>query len=92
MAKQNVFVVKINGGVWEVFDSREKVVELFRSELEGDFILDGEDGEEVMDLEKGIDYLLEMGSCGEVVECYNEELCEMGDDYCELSIVEKGVK
>ena len=90
--KKNVFVVKINGGVWEVFDSREKVVELFKSELEGDFIFDGEGGREVMDLERGINYLMEMGSCGEMVECYNEELCEMGDDYCELSIVESMVK
>jgi len=78
MKKQNVFVVKINGGVWEVLDSKEKVIELFRGELVGDFDF-GDEGK--MGLEKGIDYLIEVGSYGEMAECSNEELCEMGDDY-----------
>jgi len=89
MKKQTVFVVKINGGVWDVFDSKEKVVELFKGELEGDFVFEDEGS---MSLEEGIEHLLHMGSCGEVAICENEELCEMGDDYCELSICERDVK
>ena len=88
MQKTNVFVVKINGGVWEVFDSKEKVIELFRNELEGDFIFENE---EDMSLEDGVEHLLFLGSCGEVAICQNEEICEMGDDYCELSICEREV-
>jgi hypothetical protein len=89
MEKQNVFVVNINRGVWEVFDSKEKVIDLFRKELVGDF--DFED-EGKMSLEEGVEHLLLMGSCGEVAICQNEELCEMGDDYCELSVVKSDVK
>ena len=64
MEKKNVFVVKINRSIWEVFDSKEKVIELFRSELEGGFEFDGE--EEVMGLEEGVDHLIFLGSCGAV--------------------------
>lgn len=89
MEKKNVFVVKINGGVWEVFDSKEKVIGLFKEELEGDFVFEDEGS---MSVEEGVEHLLFMGSCGEVAICENEELCEMGDDYCELSVVESEIK
>ena len=89
MKKQTVFVVKINGGVWGVFDSKDKVTELFKGELEGEFLFEDEDS---MSLEEGIEHLLFMGSCGEFAVCQNEELCEMGEDYCELSIIESEVK
>jgi hypothetical protein len=51
MKKQTVFVVKINGGVWGVFDSKDKVTELFKGELEGEFLFEDEDS---MSLEEGI--------------------------------------
>lgn len=85
MKKQNVFVVGINGGIWEVFDSKEKVIELFEKELEGKFEFDGE---EEMGVEEGVEYLLKVG---EVVRCLNVEVCEMGDDYCELSVIEREI-
>jgi hypothetical protein len=92
MKKQTVFVVTINRGIWNVFDSKEKVISLFRDELKGQFLFD-EDGEvEAVDLEEGIEHLLTLGGCGEVAVCQNGELCEMGDDYCELSIIESEVK
>ena len=89
MKQKTVFAVLINGGVWKVLSSREKVEQLFKDDGVEKFIFE-EDGEGVEFVE-GINHLLQMGSMGEVVECYNEELCEMGDDYCELSIVESKV-
>ena len=66
MKQKTVFAVLINGGVWKVLSSREKVEQLFKDDGVEKFIFE-EDGEGVEFVE-GINHLLQMGSVGEVVE------------------------
>ena len=84
------FVIIVNGGLWgggKVFDM-EGVKKVFKDVGVEEWKIMGEDEEEVMEFDEGIDLLREMGDMGESVEVYNEELCVMGDDCCNLSICE----
>lgn len=79
------FVVLVNGGLWEggkVFVGLESVKEMFKGEGIEKWIIDGDEFE----FDEGIDELLSGGDGGYKLEVGNEELCEMGDDFCELSI------
>jgi hypothetical protein len=78
----NKFVVLVNGGLYEggkVFD-RKGVDELFVEWSEGKELIDDE-GEVV-----SVDELIECGGMGERKMIVNEEMCEMGDDYVEVSV------
>ncbi len=80
------FVCSINGCILKDVKSLEEWKEWFKKEGIKKWELDDENDDIVeMDFDKGIERLVE--SVGEV-SCYNEELCEMGDDYCELNLEE----
>ena len=85
------YVVKINGGLWcddndkNIFDI-EGVKKLFKDNGVEKFKFDDEDfGIDEYNIDEGIDKLI---NSFEDIECYNEELFEMGDDFCELRICE----
>ena len=80
------YIIIVNSGVFDkdgknVF-SKDELVEVFEEWSEGKKMVDIDD--EVI----GIDELIEVGSCGDVVRICNKEMCERGDDYVELSVVE----
>lgn len=80
------YIVNVNGGVFDkggknVFDLKE-VESIFEEWSEGKKMVDRYD-EEV-----SIDDLIEVGECGDVIEICNKEMCERGDSYVEVSIVE----
>jgi len=81
------YIVNVNDGVWgsgEVFDF-DGLVELFK----GLGVEKFEDDEgEVYELVDGINELIGYGDVGGMMKVVNEELCERGDDYCELSVCE----
>ena len=74
-----VYVLGINDGML-VFEKLVSLVEWFKER--GVKELKFED-EEDMSIEDGIGFMLSM-ECS--VMCKNEELFEMGDDYCELTV------
>lgn len=77
--KKVVYVLGINDGML-VFEKLESLINWFKERGVKEFKFDN--GEE-MSIESGISFILDMDSR---VVCVNEELFEMGDDYCELII------
>jgi hypothetical protein len=77
-------VFKVNGGKVGSFNSKEDLAKFIRSEfrIERFHVEDGNDEEFDLSIEECIDMLL----VGDRLTCYNEELCERGDDYCRLKI------
>lgn len=80
------YIINVNGGVFDkggknVFDEKE-LVEVFEEWSEGKKMVDRY-GEEVE-----VKDLIEVGECGDVIEICNKEMCERGDDYVEVSVVE----
>lgn len=78
------YVVLVNGGLYEggkVFD-REGVDKLFVEWSDGKELVNEDD--EVV----SVDRLIEWGSMGEREKLINEEMCERGDDYVEVSVCE----
>jgi len=82
--KRDVNVLMINSGVWCFKDSVGEIEEVLREVGVEEFI--GEDGKKYS-FDDGIKELCEYGSIGEMLVLKNLELCERGDDYCEMSIV-----
>jgi hypothetical protein len=84
------FVLTLNGEVCEVFSSKENVINFLKKSwyLES-LILENKDyEEEEFSLEEGVEFLLKRFV---KVECYNEDLVERGDDFCEIGLSEMEV-
>ena len=75
-----MIVVNVNGGVCGMFNEMNEVVEFFKKEC-GDVLM-FDNGE--MSVEEGVKMMIDGMEC----KVYNKELCEMGDDYCEVEVVE----
>lgn len=73
-----------NDGVWCTEDSLQKIKDVLTTNGVGDTLTIAE--KEVA-FDAGIDMLVEAGSMGEKLTINNIELCEYGDDYCDMSIV-----
>jgi hypothetical protein len=79
---ENVLVLEFNGEFVDLFESVEGVVKFFKKEwCVEDLVLSG--GK--VSVEEGVDLLLEKRR----VNFYNEELCEMGDDFCTVKLYDK---
>jgi hypothetical protein len=79
------YVIGVNSGLYEggkVFNGKEKV-EKKLMEWSGGKDIVNEDGEVV-----SVDMLIDSGGCGYKEKIMNECMCEMGDDYMELSVYE----
>lgn len=77
--KDTVFIILLNGKVFDVAGSVEKIYELLKNEGISEFIF----GRKYMNFEKGINHLISVG-------CKQEVL--IGDDYCQMSIIQKIIK
>ena len=84
--KNKKYIISVNEGVYFEKDknvfSREEVEEIFKKWSEGEKLED-EEGEEV-----SIDMLIDVGGCGDKVNVCNKCMCEYGDDYVSVSVVE----
>jgi hypothetical protein len=90
-----VHVVSVNSGIWFVASSREKVKARFERELElkadgkTTIAYENEDDEPVEGtIDEVLDRMYDLGGCGSMLRVLEEDLCERGDDYVELSVVE----
>ena len=86
MNKNDMYCVVINDGLFgggKVF-SYKGLVELFKEELKISVFRDSEGNE--YEFKDGIEELISCGENGCKMELVNNELLEMGDDYCGLSI------
>ena len=86
-----VHVVLINGGVWFVASSKEKVRERLVRELGKETVKMEDDlsGEEVeVTVDKAMERMYLAGSCGEMVKVVEEDLYERGDDYVDVAITD----
>ena len=87
-----VIGISFNGEIVKIFTSKEKVVKYFEELLKGkEFIFEDDENDEMgkMSIEKGVDFLLDRW---DVIEVFNEELIERGDDYCEVRVWEEEVE
>ena len=77
-------VFKVNGGKVGSFTSKEDLAKFIKDEfrIERFDVEDVNDDDFDLSIEECIDMLLVKGR----LTCYNEELCERGDDYCRLKI------
>jgi hypothetical protein len=93
MKKTNL-VLRFNDGVVDSFATKEDLVEWFKGEGVSDLLLsdNDDDNSEGYSIEEGVDRLIESGSSGLCMICWNEELVEMGDDYVEVGVYEVIVK
>ena len=98
MTKTNL-VLRFNDGVVDSFKGKEELVKWFEGEGVSSLMLstDGEceiTNEEVEEysVSGGVDMLLESGGVGLSMVCWNEELCEMGDDYVVIGVYTITVK
>jgi hypothetical protein len=79
-------VFRINGGVVRKCSSKENLIKFLKEEfgVERFDVQDMNDDEFDLSVEECVDMLLEK----EELICWNEELCERGDDYCEMELEE----
>jgi len=79
-------VFRINGGVVCKCSSKENLIKFLKEEfgVERFDVQDMNDDEFDLSVEECVDMLLQK----EVLTCWNEELCERGDDYCEMKLEE----
>lgn len=98
MKKTNL-VLRFNDGIVDSFKGKKELVKWFEGEGVSNLRLSGDSecdmtNEEVEEysISDGVDVLLENGSMGLCMVCWNEELCEMGDDYVEIGVYEIEVK
>jgi hypothetical protein len=77
-------VFKVNGGKVASFKSKGDLVEFIKNEFGIErFDVNDVNGDEFdLSVEECVDMLLEKGK----LTCWNEELCERGDDYCDLKL------
>jgi len=78
-----MFILLHNDGVWCKQDSLEEIKEVLVKTGITNISID----EEIMSIDEGIAQLVDYGSMGERVQVNNIELCEYGDDYSNMSIV-----
>lgn len=78
----NVFVLQINNCIVGAFSTTEKIVDYFTNECKlTNLLIEDEE----LSVEEGVGLLIFHGSTH---NCYNENLCERGDDDCALLIEE----
>ncbi len=81
---KNVLVLEFNGEFIALFESVEGVVKFLKKEwCINKLVLSG--GK--VSVEEGVDSLLEKRR----MNFYNEELCEMGDDFCTMKLYEREI-
>jgi hypothetical protein len=88
MKKTNL-VLRFNDRVVDSFASKKDLVEWFRGEGVSELLLGDNEG---VDIEEGVDMLVESGGMGSSMVCWNEELVDRGDDYVEIGVYEIEVK
>jgi len=81
---KNVLVLEFNGEFIDLFESVEGVVRFLKKEwCVSKLVLSG--GK--VSVEEGVEVLYEKKK----MNFYNEELCEMGDDFCTMKLYERVV-
>ena len=91
MKKTNL-VMMFNGGLVDSFKGKEDVVEWFKKERVSGLELEIDEESRLCGIEEGVDELIKMGKMNVSMECWNEELCEMGDEYVVIGVFEFEIK